>query len=149
MRKQDANPGPLERYHRVVGWWTLFGFASFGLLLEALHGFKVGWYVDAMNGPRRLMWTLAHAHGTLLGLIHLGVASVMGSASDWALTSRRLASRCLVGATVLLPGGFLLGGLRVYGGDPGLGAILVPLGGVLLIVALYLTARAATLGGVR
>jgi hypothetical protein len=37
---------------------------------------------------------------------------------------------------VLLPTGFLLGGLFVYGGDPGVGVVLVPVGGALLVIAL-------------
>jgi hypothetical protein len=53
-----------------------------------------------------------------------------------------LAGNCLLGASVLLPGGFFLGGLFLYGGDPGLGVLLVPLGALLLLVAVLLTARA-------
>jgi hypothetical protein len=47
----------------------------------------------------------------------------------------------LIGASVLLPGGFFLGGFFIYDGDPGLGALLVPVGGVLLLIAVFLTAR--------
>lgn len=39
-----------------------------------------------------------------------------------------------------MPGGFFLGGIWVYAGDPGLGIVLVPLGGVLLFAAAWLTA---------
>ena len=41
-------------------------------------------------------------------------------------------------ATLLLPGGFLLGGIDVYGGDPGIGIFLTPVGGVFLLIAVYL-----------
>ncbi|HEY8174006.1 MAG TPA: hypothetical protein VIH21_13040, partial [Dehalococcoidia bacterium] len=58
------------RRHLRFGWWSLFVFATLGLTLEALHGFKVRAYLDVSNDTRRLMWTLAHAHGTLLGLVH-------------------------------------------------------------------------------
>ena len=34
--------------------------------------------------------------------------------------------RELLGALVLLPLGFFLGGVFIYGGDPGIGVILVP-----------------------
>jgi hypothetical protein len=41
-----------------------------------------------------------------------------------------------------MPVGFFLGGLFVYAGDPGLGILLVPVGGLLLFVAVLLTALA-------
>ena len=50
--------------------------------------------------------------------------------------------RALLGAALLLPGGFLLGGLFPYGGDPGLGIFLVPPAAVLLFVGVGTTARA-------
>ena len=53
------------------GWWSLLVFLSLGGVLETLHGFKVGWYVDVGNETRRLMFTLAHAHGTLLALVNI------------------------------------------------------------------------------
>ena len=37
-----------------------------------------------------------------------------------------------------MPGGFLLGGIWVYDGDPGLGIVLVLAGGVLLFAAVLL-----------
>ena len=61
----------------------------------------------------------------------------------WSARERGVASVCLRGATLLMPTGFFLGGLIVYSGDPGLGIILVPIGGLLLIVAVFLTARGA------
>lgn len=51
------------RRHLRFGWWSLLFFLTFGLGLETLHGLKVGWYLDVENETRRLMWTLAHAHG--------------------------------------------------------------------------------------
>ena len=59
------------RRHLRFGWWSLLVFLTLGFTLELLHGFKVGMYLDASNETRRLMWTLAHAHGSLLGLIHV------------------------------------------------------------------------------
>jgi len=49
----------------------------------------------------------------------------------------------LRGATCLMPAGFFLGGLFIYSGDPGLGILLVPAGGLLLVVAVFLTACGA------
>jgi hypothetical protein len=43
---------------------------------------------------------------------------------------------------VLLPLGFMLGGVWTFGGDPGLGVLLVPPGGVLLLLAAVVMARA-------
>ena len=53
----------LFRRHLRVGWWALLVFLSMGIALETLHGFKIGFYLDASNHTRLLLWTLAHAHG--------------------------------------------------------------------------------------
>jgi hypothetical protein len=65
------------------GWWSLLVFLSLGAVLEALHGFKIGWYVDVGNETRRLMFTLAQAHGTLLALVN--IAGRLDSANRGAL----------------------------------------------------------------
>jgi hypothetical protein len=54
---------------------------------------------------------------------------------------QRLVSRLLVGATILLPSGFFLGGVSFYAGDPGLGILLLPVGATMLLAGLYLIAR--------
>jgi hypothetical protein len=128
------------RRHLRFGWLSLLLFLSLGLALEILHGFKVQAYVNIVNETRRLMWTLAHAHGTLLGLAHLGFAFSITCTPAWTPRPRIIASSSLVAASVLMPGGFFLGGIWVYAGDPGLGILLVPAGGVLLFVAVLLTA---------
>jgi hypothetical protein len=46
----------------------------------------------------------------------------------------------LIGASALLPLGFFLGGVEFYQGDPGLGILVVPVGAVLLLAALFLIA---------
>ena len=126
--------------HLRIGWWSIAAFGVLGLVLETLHGFKVGAYLDVSNETRRLMWTLAHAHGTLLGLVHLGLAFTIRAAS---LAPQKLAaaSNALVAATVVLPLGFFLGGIRFYSGDPGVGVALVPVGAVLLIYPAVVVAR--------
>ena len=48
----------------------------------------------------------------------------------------------LLSALILLPGGFFLGGLVIYSGDPGLGILLVPLGALFLLSGVFVTARA-------
>jgi len=142
--------GPIEgvaatrRRHLRFGWWALLVFLSVGLVLEGLHGLKVAWYIAPDFEIRRLMWRLGHAHGALLGIVNVAFAASLGFLPSWHPPRRRTASRCLAAASVLLPGGFLLGGAYIYDGDPGLGVALVPLGAVLLFVAVALTAWAAT-----
>ena len=128
------------RHHFRIGWWWLLGFLTLGSVIELLYFLKVDWYVDAANETRRLMWRLAHAHGTLLGLVHLGFGLTLAALAPQRQKLTRLASRCLLGAGILLPGGFFLGGIVVHGGDPGLGILLVPVGVFLLFVAVLLTA---------
>lgn len=139
----DERSGTLAvaRLHLRVGWWALLVFLTLGLVLEALSGFKVGLYLDVSNSTRRLMWTLAHAHGTLLSLVNVAFGLTSRVAGGWRVEARRRASRCLLGALALMPLGFFLGGLRIHGGDPGLGILLVPPGALLLFVAVFETAR--------
>jgi hypothetical protein len=135
---------PVRHRHLKTGWWMIFGFTAMGLLLELLHGFKVSWYVGGASETRRLMWTLAHAHGTLLGLVNVAFAGAASSFQKWPANQRGFASRSLLAASILLPLGFFLAGMRVYSGDPGLGFLLIPPGGAALLLATFLTASAAT-----
>jgi hypothetical protein len=123
------------------GWWSVLIFLTLGIVLEGFHGFKVAWYLKVSNETRRLMWTLAHAHGTLLGLMHVAFAATVPLAPAWNPRPRSFASRCLMAASILVPGGFFVGGLVIYAGDPGLGIVLVPIGAVLLFTAVFLTAK--------
>ena len=115
------------------GWWSLLIFLSLGGLLEALHGFKIGWYVDVGNDVRRLMFTLAHAHGTALALVNIAAGLTARSLKNFDLRSG--VSFCLIWAGILFPLGFFLGGVVIYGGDPGLGIWLVPIAAILLFYA--------------
>ena len=137
----EAN-GILLRRHLRFGWWSLAFFLLIGTTLEAMHGLKVGYYLDASNSTPRLLWTLAHAHGALLGLVHLGFAATLGLGVVLSERSSRWASGCLAGASFLLPGGFAIGGWFAEAGDPGLGVLLVPVGAAALLVSVVLTARA-------
>ena len=123
----------IRQRHLKLGWLSLFAFASFGVALEMMHAFKVGAYLDVGNDVRRLMWTLAHAHGSLLGLIHLAFAVTQRHVHVRVAT---VSSRSLSAATVMLPGGFFLGGIGIRGGDPGVGVLLVPFGALFLLIAL-------------
>jgi len=114
-----------------------------GILLETMHGLKIRMYLDVSNETRRLMWTLAHAHGGLLGLIHIIFGLCLRIVPEIGSGHLRMISASLIMASVLLPGGFFLGGIVVYGGDPSLGILAVPIGGALLVVAIYNIARSS------
>jgi len=131
------------RRHLQFGWWSVFVFTALGLALELMQGYKVPAYVDASNDTRRLMWTLAHAHGTLLGLLNIVFGLMVRTTAAGPRLGRVLGSWCLIAATVLLPGGFLLGGVVVYSGDPGPGIFVVPVGAAALLVALFFAALVA------
>jgi len=139
-------PSGFGRLHLVVGWWGLLLFLVLGMVLEALHAFKIGWYLNVGNEARRLMFTLGHAHGALLSVINIVFGLCVVQLSSLREDRMALASRCLLAGTVLLPGGFLLGGVYIFGGDPGLGIFLVPAGAGLLILAVLLVAIRVTRG---
>ena len=134
----------LSGFHLRFGWWCLLAFLSLGIILESLHAVKAGLLVDVDSSIRRQMWTLAHAHGTLMGLLHIAYAYTIGALPDWPERSRLVASRCLLIGSILIPVGFLLGGVWIHAGDPGLLVLLVPPGALLLFAAVLLTALAAT-----
>ena len=128
--------------HLRLGWWALFVFLTLGLVLESLHFLDVKAYLDTSNTTRRLMWTQAHAHGTLLGLINLGFAFTLPHLPLWKTASRRTASRLLTGATILMPAGFFLGGVMVHDGDPNPAILLLPIGGFMLFGAAWMATTA-------
>lgn len=140
----DSSPSPEQkdyvRHHLWLGWWTLLLFLSLGAVLEAMHAFKIQWYMSVANDNRKLLWTLAHAHGTLLALVNIAYAATYRLTPTASLQRLSISSTSLTAATVLLPGGFLLGGIKLTGGDPGLGILLVPVGAALLFASVLLTA---------
>ncbi len=142
-----ALPGnhSLIRAHLAIGWVSLVAFVTMGILLEYMHGFRVPSYMNVGEAEiRRQMWTLAHAHGVLISLVHIAFAATL-----YITTSRRqrgysVASACLTAAGILMPLGFFLGGVYVYPGDPGMGIFLVPPGAILLLAAVSLVAIGVT-----
>ena len=134
--------GAAAQRHVRFGWWALLTFLSLGIVLESLHGFKVGWYTEVANETRRHLWTLAHAHGTLLALVNLVFGLTLQARGAPSGARLRMGSRCLLAGSVLIPLGFLLGGAFIYAGDPGLGILLLPFGAALLLVAVLIVALA-------
>src|SRR5688572_7672660 len=112
--------------------------APLGLTLEALHALKVQVYLG--SPMRREVWTLAHAHGNLLGILCLVLASIAGRCCPRPEPRARMLFALRVGA-VLMPLGFFLGGVLNYEGDPSYGILLVPVGAILLIAALIRAAQ--------
>ena len=137
---QSSDSLLLTKRHLRFGWWTLLIFLSLGLILEIMHGFKVSFYLNVSSETRRLMWTLAHAHGTLLALVNLALGFTVRLLPEWSVRQRSIASLCLRGSTILMPAGFFLGGTVIYSGDPGLGILLVPVGGIMLLIIALFTA---------
>lgn len=146
MSATSSSPRPdYSGRHLRFGWWSLFVFLLLGATLETLHGFKVGFYLDASNETRRLMWTLAHAHGALLSLVNVAAGLSLRALPELPGNARvPLISTTLLAATVLLPAGFFAGGVAFYSGDPGVGIALVPVGAACLAIAVFLLARAVT-----
>ena len=130
----------LARRHRRFGWTALFVWMCGGLLLELFHGFKLGGYL--LDPLRRELWTLAHFHGALLSVVNL-VYVRWAEAPGLSTAGRARASRALIVGSVLMPVGFLLGGLFHYEGDPGLGIFLAPLGALALLYPVALQTRGA------
>ena len=131
------NDVPLSRTPLRTGIWLLAVSLPLGLTLEALHAMKVQVYLG--SALRRELWTLAHAHGNLLGILCLVVA-LLAPRLIADERSRRRAEWMLSAGAVLMPLGFLLGGVLSSESDPSLGILLVPIGGVLVFVALAIVA---------
>ena len=137
----NSQATPEERRHFRLGWWSLLVFVCLGIVLEGMLAFKAPWYVNVGdNETHRLMLRLGHAHGTLLSVLNIVFAGSLARLSLPA-GARVLASRCLAAATLLVPGGFLLGVLATTGADPGPGIILLPAGAVLLMFGIFQVAR--------
>ena len=134
----------LAGVHRRFGWTALLAWMCGGLVLELFHGFKLGGYL--LDPLRRELWTLAHFHGALLSVVNLAYVR-WAEAPGLSAASRTRCSRALIAGSVLLPLGFLLGGLFHYEGDPGLGIFLAPAGALLLLVPVAAQTRAAWAGG--
>jgi len=140
MNDDDQAPAPratLTLPTLRTGWILLAVSLPFGVTLEALHAFKVAAYLG--SEMRRELWRLAHAHGTLLGVVCLVYSALAGA--HVAPAARRPVARLIAWGAALMPLGFFLGGVLNAEGDPSLGILLVPIGALLLLIALVRCAR--------
>lgn len=135
---RPANP-PLPRLPLATGFCLLAVSIPLGLTLEALHALKLPVYFG--SHLRRELWTLAHAHGNLLGILCL-VYALAAPALVTSEARRRGIGRWLVFGAVAMPMGFFLGGVLNGEGDPSVGILLVPIGGFALLGALLRAAHA-------
>lgn len=126
MSSITSETAPLIRQ----GWISLALWIAFGILIEGFIGFRTPALLD--DSVRRDMFRLAHAHGTLLNLVLIAAAIC---ARLELVRIGPLASLGLRAAVVLLPAGFLLGGIWHFKDDPGLGIFLVPVGALLLLAS--------------
>ena len=131
------------RKHIRFGWWSLLTFVALGILLESLLAWKVTWYLGTLGEDyeniRRLMWRLSLVHLLFAMTVHVVPGTVQQKGA-------RFASPCFIGASFLLPGGFFLGGIFAFEehADPGVGVFLVPVGALLMVIAVFLTATGLT-----
>lgn len=133
---------PLETRRRACrrfGWTSLLGWALFGLALEAMHGFKIGAYLD--DALARELMVLAHAHGVGLALVVLAFgeagAPLFGDGRDHGAT------RALHAGALIVPVAFALSSIAHPEGDPNVLVWLVPLGALMVVYALARAARAS------
>ncbi|MFN7956092.1 MAG: hypothetical protein U0610_30550 [bacterium] len=120
-----------------LGWTMIAVFLVGGVVLEAFHLVKLPLYVDARL--RRELWTLAHAHGTLLGVINV-IFALTASRHMSDDTRRARAAALLRFGTPLVPLGFFLGGIGSAEGDPSVFIVLVPVGALLAAAAVAMLA---------
>lgn len=122
----------------VHGWTMVLLFLTMGLVLESFHLVKLPLYVDI--NLRRELWTLAHAHGTLLGAITILFG--LSVARLERIRGLPTAGKLVRTGSVLVPLGFLLGGIGNSEGDPSLFILLVPIGGALALLGLAMLVKA-------
>lgn len=143
-KTMSARTPTAERSLLVQGWTGLALFLSMGFVLESLLAWKTPAYLD--DPIRRELLRLSHSHGALLHAVLLLLAATAARLPRPVPGALVLALR--LGA-VLVPAGFLLGGLWHPEGDPGHGIWLVPAGALLAlggVIGAALAARGAPHG---
>jgi hypothetical protein len=123
----------VEPHARRYGFGLLFGSACLGFALELAHALKLSPYLDVPL--RRELLTWAHAHGVGLALVLLAYgASGIAAANNVKWLA--------IGALAVVSG-FALASVDLHESDPGVAIVLVPLGALLVLRALFVAARTA------
>jgi len=141
MAKVQANPksqsARLNRSLIAQGWMAVAFWMSVGLLLEGLLGYKIPAYLS--DPQRRELFRLAHAHGTLLGVVLIAAGLC---AERVAVALPKAAHLALRAGSILMPVGFFLSGVWHTESDPGLAIWLVPPGALMVIFGAVVIALA-------
>jgi hypothetical protein len=132
-----ASPRLIERL-LLQGWASIAILMSFGLLLEGLLGYKIPAFLE--DSQRRELFRLAHTHGTLLSLVLITAALCLRL---FEIRPPAVAIAALRLGALLMPLGFLLGGIWHPEGDPGVGIWLVPPGALMVIFGAIASALAS------
>lgn len=125
--KEDAGAAAIFRQ----GWIGLAVWMTFGLFLEGLIAFRTPIYLQ--DPVRRELFRLGHAHGTLLSLL-LIVAGLYSIRAGRTLP--RISNISFRSGAILMPIGFILGGISHYESDPNPLVFLAPLGGLLVLFSI-------------
>ncbi len=144
MTSPSPSSASPERALLVQGWAGLAAFMALGFLLESLMAWKLPAYLG--DPIRRELFRLGHSHGTLLHLLLVAAALTIGRTG---VRPARAVTIALRAGALVLPVGFLLGGLWHPEGDPGHGIWLVPAGALLALFGVLGTALAVKAGAAR
>lgn len=129
MKASKENVKPFRMNAAIKqAWISIAVWVTLGLLLEGLLAFRSPMYLQ--DEVRREMFRLAHSHGGVLNLWLLAAAFYVRIYSP-AIPG--VALRALQAGAILMPAGFLLGGLWHYDSDPGPGVFFAPVGGLMVI----------------
>ena len=66
------------RRHLRIGWWSLLCFATVGLVLEMLHGFKVRAYLDKQKLDVPVLMDMAGTVGAMYRASAIPLTVVVG-----------------------------------------------------------------------
>lgn len=134
---EEAKPSEISA-GLFQAWASIAAWMSFGLLLEGLIGYRIPGYVN--DEMRRELFRLAHSHGALLNIILLLVVICVRMQ---IVTASKIALWALRIGVIMMPVGFMLGGIWHTESEPGIGIFLAPLGGIMVIFGVISVAISA------
>jgi hypothetical protein len=130
MKKPQENTSapPAAAGLLTQGYLSIALFMTLGLALEGMIGLKSPAYLG--DPLRRELFTLAHTHGALFGLLLVAAGLTLRA---FGLELPRSALAALRIGSLLMPAAFFVSGISHPEGDPGPAIWLAPAGGVLMI----------------